>query len=1786
MAYLGRISAVLTANTRDFTREIETAGRGLRAFAQQARGLELNLNTRALDQTLTKVQLFQRQLQQIERLQAAGVGAGLPDPGRLRDQFRLYEDLGKPLTAIKNQIEGLASSIQTELYPELGRIQAGFRGLYQAIEAGSTTFDAQASRINSLRQSLIRLRDATAVTADLGKLSSSLNASNVGASFAQPRAREALQRTLALRQDATNVPAQARNGGVFGDLAIQAERNADLIEQQAARVAAVQLRIANRGLNPSRAIERATEQGRLDALTRQQEVINSGFQRELNSAQIRQIVSPQANSEVKSLIERFGSLSASLREINSTSFNPLIASVGSVVEQLNRGAISADRAKSSVEALAAAGKVAGISARLDAEAAKVFTTKPQQDRDAIRRAGTLERNAIASSDASDDRKRRLTDLSGTRQDALLAREEFTRSTLSRVASLKEKASTLGSDQISRQVQDIANNAQKMDSALRKALGSQQADQAAAALNRYKAQLSGLLPVLDRLEKKTAALTAARKQYDMFLSASGGAGDKLDPALTAAASDVMTARQFAGQYAPGNIKGRIAIATAVKNTEAEILRLTQIRQLIEEKSTLSVEKKAAALRRNTQEIDKQTQSLLKQVAAESGGLNSEDQVMAAATRNRKNTGSFGIGGLASAQLAFQQGLFAIDDLVSSTGGLEYKLRAVGNNITQLGLLLGQSGLIPGLTATKGLFIGLAAVLGTQVAIAIGKAAFNMDDAENKLKSLNDTLSKSRSLAEQNTKAFQDLAKAVSEAGNGGSLSSRGAIASTIEERRKALREESRNRVLSSSASAAQASARVKSLEERLSKESDVSSRAAIRQQLDRARIVERNTLKRESTLGPATNDSVRKMLEAGLDSERAGLRSLSAREFLSFTVEPFATAEYDRVESRRRAAFKDRAETPTTTEDAIAAIEKQITRLNDINAVQDVFERMRADYLPEMSTESSTTTEIRRRRELIAQLEEERARLEEDAATKRNETLLRLSETGLVAQKQTERVFNELGNLRLDSDMTASIEQGLSVEQKALGNAIENVEKGIRERTDTSGFEKQAAEAADALRRLYAEADKLARGVALGAIVPTSTRLEGAASQLSSIGPSVVATRVAGMQVDLAQFERDRQRGIESGNTAAVAAADAQITVIRAFVDRMESATAAVVAFTKAAEEAAAALSQTLAREAEARADELRRRANRFAGDPLSGPGSRADADRAKADRDSQRAADIELRARINQERLKFEEEILTGKNPEAAALADRVRAGKAASENKELSAAQQEAGRLDAERAQLELDRLFKNRPGVQQAMEDVDARDTATQRRAEEIRRRNEKESLGLSFTEGMQQRNVDMARDLRFGQRALSDATEFAERMKEARRKVDEAAQVGVDIPEELKRELEFLGKKISEITKDLINETVASRKGEANSVSGLAGRARDEMQGVFASDVQGALVDMEVRRQALEAQRDEALKSGDRDAAGAFQGQLDAQNELAKKLYATAIAVGAFQEAMNKAALSLQNTVAQEGRSAADSARRRANEAEAVFGGNSPEARRARGEQARREREAERAEKEQREARAAIADERVKFEQELAAGQNPAAKARADEIARQEQIAADKNNTAAEREAARARADQLRAEQEAEFRQRPGAQAAQRRADESDAKAARAASAERGRELGRSPEQRRMEDIRRQAGDLGNAVQQMRDEGKRRDANDLARTAAINMAREQAPMYAQFAQEAITARLQGPSRAALNASDIQTGEGARELNRLMRGDNSGKDVNLAEMRKQSNLLEAIEKAVRDSTGVVVNL
>ena len=129
-----------------------------------------------------------------------------------------------------------------------------------------------------------------------------------------------------------------------------------------------------------------------------------------------------------------------------------------------------------------------------------------------------------------------------------------------------------------------------------------------------------------------------------------------------------------------------------------------------------------------------------------------------------------------------------------------------------------------------------------------------------------------------------------------------------------------------------------------------------------------------------------------------------------------------------------------------------------------------------------------------------------------------------------------------------------------------------------------------------------------------------------------------------------------------------------------------------------------------------------------------------------------------------------------------------------------------------------------------------------------------------------------------------------------------------------------------------------------------------------------------------------------------------------------------------------------------------------------------------------------------------------------------------------------------------------------------------------ARRGRELAMTPEERFRRDFQEGAGaDINARAAEMRANGE--DPQAFLRQAYRNQAEQVAPMFAQFAEERQNALLQGPSRAALNVSDVSTTQGQSELNRLLRGDDSAKDANLAELRKQSQVLEDIARSIKDN-------
>ena len=138
-----------------------------------------------------------------------------------------------------------------------------------------------------------------------------------------------------------------------------------------------------------------------------------------------------------------------------------------------------------------------------------------------------------------------------------------------------------------------------------------------------------------------------------------------------------------------------------------------------------------------------------------------------TREVSRAGDVGRAGFDRFGLALNQAGYAIDDFMSSTGGLEFKLRAVSNNITQLAFILG---------GTTGLFVGLGAVIAGQAAVALIKFMNSGRSAEDQTKALNDALAKQKSLVDGLAESHKALADAILRGTTSGSSESSRTIVS--------------------------------------------------------------------------------------------------------------------------------------------------------------------------------------------------------------------------------------------------------------------------------------------------------------------------------------------------------------------------------------------------------------------------------------------------------------------------------------------------------------------------------------------------------------------------------------------------------------------------------------------------------------------------------------------------------------------------------------------------------------------------------------------------------------------------------------------------------------------------------------------------------------------------------------------------------------------------------------------------------------------------------------------------
>lgn len=192
---------------------------------------------------------------------------------------------------------------------------------------------------------------------------------------------------------------------------------------------------------------------------------------------------------------------------------------------------------------------------------------------------------------------------------------------------------------------------------------------------------------------------------------------------------------------------------------------------------------------------------------------------------RNFGDVGRAGVDKFALALNQLAFVFDDLTSASGGLDMKFRAIQNNLTQIGFILGN---------TAGLWIALGAAIGGTVVIQIVKWLYQTDLQKARLEELNDALRSQQSAVTSLADAYARLAQEIARAGASGFEARAATRDDRVQEIRRIAQERQRQTVAELSPEVANIRGERALLEERLRNERDLRRRVELQNQIERNR----------------------------------------------------------------------------------------------------------------------------------------------------------------------------------------------------------------------------------------------------------------------------------------------------------------------------------------------------------------------------------------------------------------------------------------------------------------------------------------------------------------------------------------------------------------------------------------------------------------------------------------------------------------------------------------------------------------------------------------------------------------------------------------------------------------------------------------------------------------------------------------------------------------------------------------------------------------------------------------
>jgi len=1006
--YIGKISAVVTANTSDLSRKLQgavkdvdrfanTLNRSVAASAQQA--------TSSLEKIFTPLQRLERKLQTALQLNLRTDD----EVRKIQSLVSVADQINKPLERAAGSFSKLSLEVQGAFLPALNRAQDSVVLLNRRVnETGgvsSRAFGLVEQSVSRAASAIQRLGEAQRLVSS-GPRADSL-------AFADPRAFQSLQASAAIRQQASQLPESALADGRVARQVGNLSAVDDRIARARARIESIQARPR------VDATELAAARQELDRLLAAADRIRAGIQIRLDAQ--KAIADANALKQALDAIRSQQQFSATGRFQNIEQAKESLQEAIALQDKLTAGQRAAIQPATSaaIDAVESAGTTGNFDAAKDAI-------------DQIRQSA---QSGISLNLQSEAAQKAANDLAAT------------------IGRLKEDADFVitgrpqNLDQVQAELNKVISTLEKLDSTERSAQGVR----VQAVIDLIgKGDIDGAIAALDDLKEKSGeaiSIQVEAKQAQDRIDALAASWARALSGIPASAKEVDAEFQaLAGRISRLDLGQRVGLEGLVQDFQASV---AAGRPLIE-----------------------QYEKLL---------------ALSAAVNNLDGRGTGPIGdvsrfGVDKLQLGFQQAAFAVDDFFSVTGDFQQRLRAVSNNVTQLGFILG---------STEGLFLSLAAVVGAQAFIQLEKFANSNLDTADRVKALNDALSRQKSLVESLAEAYRSVADAIGSSGLSSETRDLRERNKLIDDLRKKQDDQQRDRITGLNRDVQRErgiqTARQRELEATADPGERVRLEREIRQSRERERLATDAAVSRP---GATAAQAVEAAADARFRADAAAIEARARRAAGASGPggQGQAAAEFQR--QRELAAAEARRA------DFVAAGVGRVQGAGDARAQAAEANRIIDEAQQEIAN-SITTGFVgffdganQERRAQLARLEEERAQLEKDifrAAT--NEVAIEATKTAIAASAEIGAALQLLTDA-LGSPAASAIGRQL----EAITGSILAAERRIEEAQKTGDV--AAAEAARAQVEA-ANAQKDALISAANSVVAFADTLDRISTQLAN-----------------------------------------------------------------------------------------------------------------------------------------------------------------------------------------------------------------------------------------------------------------------------------------------------------------------------------------------------------------------------------------------------------------------------------------------------------------------------------------------------------------------------------------------------------------------------------------------------------------------------------------------------------------------------------------------------------------